>query len=42
MKKSIVLFVVDIENLKNLKTLVLFVICSKCESEDEQIFKWEE
>ena len=39
MKKSLALFVVSIENLKNPKisyifekTLVLSIICSKCES----------
>ena len=43
------LFAVSIENLKNLKyhtswkkTLVLFIICSKCKNEDEKIFKDEE
>ena len=46
MKKSIVLFLVSIENLKILqyrtfskKTLVLSVICSKCENEDGKFFK---
>ena len=40
---------VSIENLKTLKyhtvskkTFVLFIICSKCEKEDEKIFKEEE
>ena len=39
-KKSIALFVLSIENLKILKytflkkTLVLFIICSKCKNED--------
>ena len=41
------LFVASIENLKNHKyllekTLVLSIICSKCENEDEKIFKEEE
>ena len=43
------LFIVSIENLKNLKdhtsqkkTLVLSIICSKCKSEDQKIFKEEE
>ena len=43
------LFIVSIENLKNLKdhatqkkTLILSIICSKCKSEDEKIFKEEE
>ena len=43
------LFIVSIENLKNLKdhtsqikTLVLSIICSKCKSEDEKIFKEEQ
>ena len=38
----------SIENLKNLKyhafskkTLVIFIICSKCENEDKKIFKEE-
>ena len=43
------LFIVSIENLKNLKDhttqkkiLILSIICSKCKSEDEKIFKEEE
>ena len=43
------LFIVSIENLKNLKdhttqkkTLILSIICSKCKSEDQKIFKEEE
>ena len=48
MKKSAVLFVVSIDNLKTLKILnileetVLSIICSKCNNEDEKIFKDEE
>ena len=49
MKKSIVLFVASIENLKILKyhtfskkKIVLSIICSKCENEDEKTFKEEE
>ena len=48
MKKSAVLFVVSIDNLKTLKILnileetVLSIICSKCNNEDEKIFKVEE
>ena len=48
-KKPITIFVVSIENFKNLKchiflkkTLVLSVIWSKCENEDKKIFKEEE
>ena len=42
-KNCIVLFIVNIENLKNLKyllekTLVLTIICSKCKNEDGKIF----
>ena len=42
-KNCIVLFIVNIENLKNLKyllekTLVLTIICSKCKNEDGTIF----
>ena len=38
MKKIIVLFVVNIKkNLK--KILVLSIVCSKCDSKDENIFK---
>ena len=49
-KKNIALFEVSIENLKNLKhqtsnifeeTLVFSIICSKCKTEDEKIFKEE-
>ena len=40
------LFVVSIENLKNLKyhtsSLVLAIICSKCKDEDEKLFQEEE
>ena len=43
------LFVVSIQNLKNLKTsyllektLVLSIICSKCKDEDEKMFNEEE
>ena len=46
MKKSMVLFVVSIENLKTLKyhtfskkKSVLLVTCSKCEKTDEKIKK---
>ena len=49
MKKTIVVFVVSIENLKTLKyhtfskkTLVISIICSKCGSEDEKTLKEEE
>ena len=49
MKKSIVLFVVSIENSKTLKfhiffkkTLYLSIICSECGNEDGKIFKEEE
>ena len=49
MKKSIVLFVVNIKNIKTLKyhtfykkTLVFSNICSKCSRKDEKIFKEEE
>ena len=48
MKKSIALFVASIENLNILKyhtffkkTLVISIICSKCENEDGKIFKEE-
>ena len=48
MKKSIALFVASIENLIILKyhtflkkTLVISIICSKCENEDGKIFKEE-
>ena len=47
-KSYIALFVASIENFKNLKyhtfgkTLILFIIWSKCENEDEKIFKEEE
>ena len=47
MKKSILLFMVSIENLKTLniihfqKKTVLSITCSKCENEDEKIFKEE-
>ena len=50
--KKIVLFVVNIENLKNFitlkyhtfseKTLIFSIICSKCENEDEKMFKEKE
>ena len=41
MKKIIVLFVVNIKkNLK--KILVLSIVCSKCDSKDENIFKEQE
>ena len=49
MKKTIVVFVVSIENLKTLKyhtfskkTLVISIICSKCGSEDQKTLKEEE
>ena len=49
MENYIALFVVSIENLKNLKhhtsqkkILVLSIIFSKCKNEDEKIFKEEE
>ena len=49
MKKSIVLFVVNIKNLRTLnyptfykKTLVLSIIYSKWGNKDEKIFKEEE
>ena len=39
-KKYIALFPVSISNLENLeKTLVLSIICSKCNNDDEKIFK---
>ena len=40
MKKNIMLFVVTIENVKTLNNLTffLFIICIKCENEDEKIF----
>ena len=47
-KVYIALFVVSIENLKNLniihlrKTLALSIICCKCKNEDEKIFKEQE
>ena len=49
-EKSIIFFVVSIENLKTLKynifskkkTLVFSIICDKCCSEDEKIFEEEE
>ena len=47
-KRSIALFVVNTKNLKTLKyykflkrKLVLFIICSRCGSKDEEIFKEE-
>ena len=47
-KKFIVLFVVNMKNLETLKhhifskkTLVLSIICSKCDSKEEKIFKEE-
>ena len=36
------LFVLNIKNLKNVKTLVLSIICSKYKYEDEKISKEEE
>ena len=36
------LFVLNIRNLKNVKTLVLSIICSKYKYEDEKISKEEE
>ena len=46
MKTFIELFVASIENLKIIKyhnfgkkTLILSMICSKCENEDKKIFK---
>ena len=48
MKKCIALFAASIENLNILKyhtffkkTLVISIICSKCENEDGKIFKEE-
>ena len=48
-KKIIVLLVVNIENLKTLKyhifsrkKMFLFIICDKCGSENEKIFKEKE
>ena len=36
------LFVLNIKNLKNVKTLVLSIVCSKYKYEDEKISKEEE
>ena len=45
-KNYIALFVVSVENLKNIKysyileeTLVLSIICSKCKNDNEKTFK---
>ena len=45
MKKLYCVIAVSIANLKNPvleKTLVLFIICSKCKNEDWKLFKEEE
>ena len=49
MKKYIALFVISIENLKNLKhntcqkkVLFIFITCSKFKNEDENLFREEE